>query len=180
MTPILFLLLFQPPGTNPATQSSAQSPQVAPPTLGGDIQPSLALPQSAVFLLAGYGQKIDGTAGYAETISQSAGLMSASYFRYIPIHGKLLNLSFPAVTTGAALHLRDFSAGAWGARIFALAQAGAVTTGTATLLTQSYGGFVTIGQKSWTHLDFLVGVDIVKTATGTSYPNWDFGLVVKP
>jgi hypothetical protein len=48
MTPILFLLLFQPPGTNPATQSSAQSPQVAPPTLGGDIKPSLALPQDAI------------------------------------------------------------------------------------------------------------------------------------
>jgi hypothetical protein len=161
MTTILFFgLMFLPPGTTAATVS----------------QP---LPQSAVFLLAGYGTKIDATGGYAETVSQSAGLMSASYFRYIPIHGKLLNASFPGVTTGAALRLRDFSWGPWGARAFALAQAGAVTTGTATLLTQSYGGFVTIGKRSWAHADVLLGIDICKTATGTAYPNWSLGWVVK-
>lgn len=163
MTPaiLFFGMLFQPPGTTPSVQSAP-------------------LPQAVGFFLAGYGTKIDATVGYAQTVSQPAGLMSASYFRYVPLHNHLFSSSFPAVTTGAALHLRDFTAGTWGARLFALAQAGAVTTGTATLLTQSYGGFMTIGRKQWAHVDILVGVDMCKTATGTAYPNWNLGMVIKP
>jgi len=134
------------------------------------------LPQSAVFSLVGYGVKVDGTFGYAQLISQSSGAYSLSYFRYLPAHNGGLNLSFPALTTGVAVHMRDIGP----VRLFALGQAGAMTTASATLFTSALGGFATVGTRKWKNVSFLLGVDMSKTASGVAYPNFDMGVVFAP
>ncbi len=132
------------------------------------------LPQSAIFTAAGYGTKIDASLGYAQLISQASGIYSLSYFRYVPQRG--VKPSIPAVTTGAAIHLRDFG---W-VRSFALGQGGVATSGTATLFSGAVGGFVTIDPPAWKHVGVLAGVDMIKTAGGASVPNFDLGIVWRP
>lgn len=131
------------------------------------------LPESAIFAAAGYGTKIDGSIGYAQLISQATATYSYTRILYIPVRG---SLSVPALLTGAALHLRDFGL----VHAYALAQGGVATSTTATVFASAVGAFVTIDPPGWKRWAFLIGADMQKTAGGSSFPNWDLGVVFKP
>ena len=137
--------------------------------------PVVMLPSTFGFLMAGYGTKIDGTVGYGQLISQASQTYSATGYRFVPVNGKF-NSPTPVVLTGLAPHLRRYK---W-LDAYGLAQAGAGNTATGNVVGAfQLGGFGTFTPSKWKHTGLVFGADMCKTAGGKSYPNFDFGLVLR-
>jgi hypothetical protein len=169
--------IAQPPSV-PTSPPATTAPAPPAPSTNTTVP---ALPQTALAVFGGYGQKIDGSVCFAGIVSQSSQTFDYNCVRLIPQRGTAPTILYmPGVATNCK--------SVWKITFYCLAQAGGGTTSkpattttpasSSTIGAFSLGaiGVINFGNISENGWFLPFGADIQKDAGGKSFPNFDLGI----